>query len=447
MTLSRVLGAGLLLIAAVLVAIVLIGGEEKHTYKAVFETAGQLVVDNDVQIGGRRIGRVSKIELTDNNQAEIDFEVEDPYGPLHEGTTAIVRATSLSGVANRYISLTPGPDSAPELEDGTTIGVDSTTSIVDLDQLFNTLDEKTSTGLAEVIQGFGTWYAGRGEDANEAAQYLSPALSSTRRLIEKLNADQPALEQLITETSKAVSVLAARGGTLTDLVSNTNTTMAAIADENASLGQALDLLPQTLRRGSTTFVNLRAALGDLDQLVAASKVQTKNLAPFLADLRPLLRDSQPTVAQLAKLARQPGASNDLTDLLNDSPQLAKTAGPAFDNSSQALKDSLPVLTFIRPYSPELVGWFRDFGVGAANYDANGHYARVAPVFNAFKYDPVANNLVPVPPEDRTPGLENGAQIVNRCPGAAIQPPADGSAPWRDVSGTLDCNPAIVPPGP
>ena len=30
--------------------------------------------------------------------------------PLHEGTTAIVRATSLSGIANRYVSLAPGPE-------------------------------------------------------------------------------------------------------------------------------------------------------------------------------------------------------------------------------------------------------------------------------------------------------------------------------------------------
>ena len=47
---------------------------------------------------------------------------------------------------------------------------------------------------------------------------------------------------------------------------------------------------------------------------------------------------------------------------------------------------MPVLEFLRPYTPDLVGWFRDFGQGAANYDANGHYARIQPIFNAFSLD-------------------------------------------------------------
>ena len=37
--------------------------------------------------------------------------------------------------------------------------------------------------------------------------------------------------------------------------------------------------------------------------------------------------------------------------------------------------------------------------------------------------------------------------LRRCPGAASQPAADGSSPWRDVSGALDCDPTQVPPGP
>ncbi len=69
----------------------------------------------------------------------------------------------------------------------------------------------------------------------------------------------------------------------------------------------------------------------------------------------------------------------------------------------------PVLEFVRPYAPELVGWFRDFGGGAANYDANGHYARVQPIFNAFQFtdDPAGGVLTPSPPDERLDGLETG----------------------------------------
>ena len=67
------------------------------------------------------------------------------------------------------------------------------------------------------------------------------------------------------------------------------------------------------------------------------------------------------------------------------PQLQRVASPAFRNGRQALIKAQPVLEFARPYTPELVGWFRDFGQGAANYDANGHFARIQPIFNAFQF--------------------------------------------------------------
>ena len=42
------------------------------------------------------------------------------------------------------------------------------------------------------------------------------------------------------------------------------------------------------------------------------------------------------------------------------------------------------------------------------------------------------------------GLSTGNE--RRCPGAATQAPPDGSAPFTD-GGNVDCNPALVPPGP
>ena len=447
MTTARAVTLGAIVVVAALVAVLLLGGGGGHQYKLIFQTAGQLVKDNDVQVGGRRVGSVTDIQLTPNNQAQITIVVDKPYAPLHEGTTAVIRATSLSGVANRYISLTPGPNNAPKLPDGAVLTADKTTTIVDLDQLFNTLDAPTRAGLAKTIQGFATWYQGKGLQANAAGRYFPPSLQVTTSLLEKLNADQRALNTLVQDTSGVVTTLARRAPTLTDLVSNADTTFGAIASENASLAQALSLLPQTLRRGSTTFVDLRLALDDVDKLVAVSKPANKNLAPFLATLRPLLVQSTPTIAKLSQLVSQPGPSNDLTNLLTTAPALAKSASTSFPASVKALNQSTPIFDFIRPYTPDLVGWLRDFGQGASNYDANGHFARIAPVFNAFKYDSTSNELIPVPPALRTPGLQNGSSIVPRCPGAAIQPPADGSAPWQDTSGKLDCNASIYPPGP
>jgi phospholipid/cholesterol/gamma-HCH transport system substrate-binding protein len=447
MTAARGLAAVALLAVVAVVAVILLRDGDITTYRLRFQDAGQLVKDDDVQVGGRRVGSVRDITLTDDNQAEVDIAVNRDFAPLHEGTTATIRATSLSGIANRYIALTPGANSRPALPGGTLLRTDSTTSIVDLDELFDTIDPPTRKALQQFIAGNARWYAGRGAQANQAAQYLDPALSSTRRLVDEVVSDQDTFNAFLQTSSRTVSALAQRRDDLANLVTNANTTARAIGDENASLARALGLLPDTLRKANTTFVNLRATLDDLDVLVAASKPATKRLAPFLAELRPLVRDARPTIADLRTLIRRPGDGNDLIDLLNRTPRLELTARPALRNSTQALKDSTPVLQFIRPYTADLVGWLRDFGEGASNYDANGHYARIQPIFNAYSFadNPVGGTLTPIAPSQRLAGLQSG--VVRRCPGAASQPAADGSAPWRDVDGSLDCDPSLVLPGP
>jgi phospholipid/cholesterol/gamma-HCH transport system substrate-binding protein len=444
---ARGVALGALVLAVAVVAVLLLQGPGGTTYHLRFENAGQLVKDDDVQVGGRRIGSVRKIALTDNNQAEITIKVQDPYAPLHVGTSALIRATSLSGIANRYIALTPGPNSNPKLSDGATLGTDKTTSIVDLDQLFDTLDPATRKSLQNVIQGSAAWYDNRGVEANAATKYFNPALSASRRLVNELVANQQTLNGFLINAAKTTGALAQRRGDLANLVSNTNTTAAAIADENASFNQALLLLPGTLRKANTTFVNLRATLDDLDELVAASKPATKDLARFLSQLRPLVEEARPTVADLNTLAHRNGAGNDLTDLLGQAPALERAAKPSFAHSITALQKLTPVIKFVRPYTPDLVGWLRDFGQGSANYDANGHFARIQPIFNAYSFDdnPAGGTLTPIPPSQRMAGLQTGQ--VRRCPGAASQPPVDGSAPFRDVDGTLDCDPSLVLPGP
>ena len=98
--------------SAVLIAVALVAAlaiylfavrESGHEYTLIFENAGQLVKGDNVQIGGRAVGSVRSIELTSNNQAAVRIGVQEPYAPLREGTQAIIRLTSLSGIANRYV--------------------------------------------------------------------------------------------------------------------------------------------------------------------------------------------------------------------------------------------------------------------------------------------------------------------------------------------------------
>jgi phospholipid/cholesterol/gamma-HCH transport system substrate-binding protein len=440
--------AALALVAVLVVYVLLFRGPGGHDYTLIFQNAGQLVKGDNVQVGGRAVGSVKSIALTSNNLAAVEIAVQEPYAPLHDGTQAVVRQTSLSGIANRYVGLTPGPETNAKLPDGATLGTEHTTTPVDLDQIFNTLDPKTREALQGVIHGFATQYSGKGRQAGQSIKYFNPLLSSGRRLVDEVGADEGALTALIVNTSRAVTAIAARRDDLSALVGNANATAGAIASEDTAFSRALALLPTTLKRANSTFVNLRSTLDDLDPLVNASKPATKQLAPFLRQLRPLLHDARPTVADLRTLLDRPGPDNDLVDATRKLPGFERVAGPAFSASTGALRKAQPVLEFIRPYMTELVGWFRDFGQGSANYDANGHYARIQPIFNAFSVNDAAGGgkvLSPIAPSQRLAGLQTG--IMERCPGGASQPNADGSAPWRDSGGNLDCDPSQSLPGP
>ena len=109
-------------------------------------------------VAGVPTGTVYDIALGDHGQALVTFTRRfDPYAPLRQGTTATIRSYSLSGIANRQVQLDlPAPSvgrtrSSPS---GATLPESQTTSEVDLDQLFNTLNARTIKNFKHVIEGF-----------------------------------------------------------------------------------------------------------------------------------------------------------------------------------------------------------------------------------------------------------------------------------------------------
>jgi phospholipid/cholesterol/gamma-HCH transport system substrate-binding protein len=437
---ARLVAIAALIAAVVLLALLIFGGDGGYRVNAVFDNAGQIVVGNQVRVGGRPVGSVEKVSLDEQARAVVELKVDDELAPLHAGTTATIRATSLSGIANRFVSLQPGPNNGSEIADGGRIGVDETTAPVDLDQLFNTFDPKTRRGLRQLIEGQATYYGGRSKQASEALRYLSPALASTSRLTRELVYDDGVFDRFLVDTSRVMRAVAQRRGELASLVGNANATAGAIGDESASLARALDLLPGSLRKANTTFVNLRSTLDDLDPLVAASKPATVDLAPFLRQLRPLVRDSEPTVRDLRVLIRKPGPDNDLIDLTAKLPRLERLTSTVFPRAIRTMDRSSDVVDTLRQYTPDLAGWFTKFGQAAAGYDANGHYARIQPMFSPFSVNDVTGLLTPVDPANRLDGFEK--LRFRRCPGGAMQPPPDGSAPIA----VPDCDPSTTPPG-
>jgi phospholipid/cholesterol/gamma-HCH transport system substrate-binding protein len=461
---TRLAALGALVLVVVAIIVLLLSGGSSNHYRLLFETGGQLVKGNQVMIGGVPVGSVDDVKLTDNGEAQVDISVNRP---LHQGTTAIVRATSLSGIANRYVSIQPGPDNSPELNNDATITEVDTTSPVDLDQLFNTLRGPERQALRNVIQGSATVYAGNGPAANQTYKYLSPSLVATDRLLQELDRDQGALTNFLVNGASVVSAVAERRADLSSLTQNANVALGAIASENQSFDQALVALPGTLREANTTFHNLRPALDDLDLLVNASKPATKNLAPFLRQLHPVLSRSVPVFRDLNRSVNLKGKSNDLADATGYLTALEKRAADAVPTTVKAMQDSQPNLQFLRPYMPELLSAVAHLNQITGYYDADGHYARVQPTgLGVMGLGGGPLNFTFTPQNAADVFADYGAfgstnrDLFRRCPGGAT-PVVPGSNPFSlpSPAGIFlgppngapaspgDCNAAQTVPGP
>jgi phospholipid/cholesterol/gamma-HCH transport system substrate-binding protein len=437
---ARLAATGALALIVLIVAYLVFGGGGGATYKLEFNEADQLVKGDQVQVGGVPVGSVKTLELTHDFKAIVTIKVDSSLAPLHAGTTAQVRVPSLSSVANRYVALSPGPNNAPALPSGTKLPVSATKNVVDLDQLFNIFNPATRKGLQEFIQGQAQQYVGASRDLGLSTELFPPSIAATDHIFAQLVSDQSVFTHFLVETAKAVTTIGARHEQLTDLIGNANTTFQAIGSEQSNLAQAFKALPVTLKQGIRTFAGLPSTLGALTQLVNASKPTSKPLTVLFSRLTPLVTTATPVVHNFSLAISRPGANNDLTDYFHALPQLAKTLSTASPAGVTGLKESVPITAFFGPYAPDFQGTLREFGQTTSYYDANGHYARVSPVFPDFTLGE-NNNLTPSSVSQALATLKSGQ--LRRCPGGATQPSADGSSPFA-AGGVLSCDPSETP---
>ena len=469
---GRVAAIGAVVVAVVIVAILLFAGGGGYTLKARFQNAGQLVKGNLVQIGGTPAGTVSGIKITPEGQAEVEMSVDDGYKPLPQGTQAVIRQASLSGIANRYVDLQLPPGNhktgkEQTLPDGGLIPITSTTTSVDLDQLFNTLDPPTRNAVKAFFTNAAAQFKGKTAQQRELFRYLNPALSTSSRLFGELNRDSPLLSRFLNDSSTLVTALAEKRNELAALIGNANATFRALGSQRLALEEAIARLPDFMRQANTTFVNLRAALNDVDPLVNASKPVALKLQPFLRQLRPLARDARPTIHDLADVVLKPGKDNDLLNLEQSFPALASSAldtkvrkpnfggGPksvgsvkgAFPETTKALTASAPVVAFGRPYTVDLMGWFDDFSTSGP-VDAEGGFSRAQVVFNLFDFTGNTPTLIPLGQRGENFSQTARTGQFRKCAGTAEEPAPDKSNVWsaQDMQ-KMDCTTQANETGP
>jgi len=431
-----------LAVVAVALWIALVGGGSTYVVHAEFSDAGQLVAGDLVTISGHEVGTVGSISLTGNGLASIELDISDnSVTPLTSGTIARIGQLSLTGVANRFVALTPRP--GRPIPSGGTLPATQTSGIVDLDIVLDSLTPRVRSSLQNIISTGAYVFSGKTPaQANQTFRYLDPAFSQAAALSREIVSDKFALQRLVSSSAAVSSALAARTSDLGGAVSNTAVVLGQLAAERSAVSDSLARAPGVLTQSTGVLRDARTALGTLNPALSDLTPVALRITKLLDKVTPVARDAGPTITGVSKLV--PSAEKALKQL----PAVERKATPSVNSLAKALPPITPILSGFRPYIPDVVaGFFNPFGgTDGQGYDANGHYIRIAPLFTGTNTGlagilNVLGNVV----GSLSPLTGQRTGLLRRCPGGATTAATAGGNPWTtpDVlasAGTL-CNPA------
>jgi ABC-type transporter Mla subunit MlaD len=348
-----------------------------YQLKAEVPSAANLVVGNDVRIGGSRVGFVSDIQAEQQDDgttiALLDLTLERSVSPLPRDSTLIIRPRSALGL--KYVEITRGSDSEG-FDDGATIPIEAATPTpVEFDEVLNMFDEETRDAAAANTTGFGDAFAGRGESINTAIGAFRPLLRDIIPVARNLASPETDLRRFIGELSDAAAIV------------------APAAEAQAELFVNLDVTFRALREVARPYIqdSISGGVPALDTAIRTLPVQRpflRNAEGLFRELRPgaaALRTSAPTIADALEagtdvLPRTPPFNRRLASLLEELERFAEDpmVPRGLRATTTALRALNPTLAFITPAQTVCnyaTLWFRNISSVIGTGDRNGTWQR------------------------------------------------------------------------
>jgi virulence factor Mce-like protein len=347
-----------------------------YSVNAEVPSASELVVGNDVKIGGSRIGAVSSIapKTLKNGRvvAVLGLKLDKDAGPLPKDTTVMIRERSALGL--KYVQISRG-HSSRELQDGDTIPLAQARPSVDLDQFLNMFDDKTRAAATTNLENFGTAFAGRGESINTAIGSFRPLLRDIVPVMQNLAAPRTQLRNFIQQLGTFTSLVAPASETQASLFDNLDATMTALSkvakpyiqDSITGGKPALDAGIRDFPQQRPFLVNTTGLMHDLRPGVAA----LRTAAPVLSDA---------LKAGIRVLPRTPPLNDRLADLLLELQKFSNDplVPQGINGTTQVVNDLNPTLQYLAPTQTKcnyVTLWFRNISSLLSEGDRNGTWQR------------------------------------------------------------------------
>lgn len=383
------------------------GGAGDYEAVGVFPDAANLVRGSRVRVEGTNVGAVRDISTRDG-MAFVRFTVSDEYAPLTEGTQLRIDYQALLG--ERIVTVVPGDDGNPSLPSGAMIHGGAPR--VDLDMVLRALDPEVRAALKSDLKSLRGVLEPREGKVRETITSSGPTVEALGEILAAVGKDGPALRDLVNRGQEMVSLLVERREDVSATIDGLTNSLTVLAGERDALGEAIDQLPGTLDQAQQTLERVPGAVNDARPLLDALGPMAAELPESAAELRPILNDLRPLIADL-----RPTAAS-LATVLEAAPPLLGNLRALLPDVDEATAASLAALDFLRPYTPELVGFLANWGSVGASYDANGHYGRIHVSAGAENINrmPMSPPVVNETNRERAPGQLEGQ-------------------PWTDAAGS------------
>jgi ABC-type transporter Mla subunit MlaD len=348
-----------------------------YQLRAEVPSAANLVVGNDVRIGGSRVGFVDGIEAQRQDDgstiAILDLTFERSVAPLPRDSTLIVRPRSALGL--KYVEITRGSDSQG-FDEGATIPIEAATPApVEFDEVLSMFDEETRDAAAANTRGFGDAFAGRGESINTAIGAFRPLLRDIVPVAQNLSAPETNLRRFFGELGDAAAIVAPAAEAQAELFVNLDTTFGAlrevarpyIQDSITGGRPALDTAIRTLPVQRPFLRNTEGLFRELQPGAAALRTSAPSIADALEEGTRVLPRTPPFNRRLASLL-------DELQTFAEDPQVPR----GLDATTATLESLEPTLAFLTPTQTVcnyVTLWFRNVSSLLSVGDRNGTWQR------------------------------------------------------------------------
>jgi ABC-type transporter Mla subunit MlaD len=288
--------------------------------------ASRLGPNNEVRIGGNRIGVVESVETIELEEAsgcqtaagdsaataaKLNLKLDESAKPIPEDSLVRVRYRSSFGL--KYLEIQRGEgDGLPE---GGSLPIEQAQEQTEFDDIANTFDTPTRENSRIVLEGFGNAFAARGASLNQAIESLDPLFTNLRPVARALSDPTTRLVRFFPELGDAARIVAPVAEEQAELFTNMAISFAAISSDEEALRDAISEGVPTLETGIRSLPVQRPFLRDFAEV-------SRLLRPGVRDLRISLPVLNSAVGIGAKtLRRTPPFNADLEDVMGQLEEL------------------------------------------------------------------------------------------------------------------------------